>query len=390
VMVIIEVVLVIIERVLTVGLLFGVPWALARWLLRRARPGRERRVGLDGLDGLDGPGRLLALAVATLPEDRREWGTAMAAELDQLVDRSERWWFALGALRVALLPPPRGDRRLVLVVTMAAIGAVVAARLVASRAVPGLDVFVPTFAGVLGLAVTAAAVRSGRAPWDRWTPWRRTGLLLGTLVPAAVVAAVAAAVWFARAYPSVGQATWPPAEAALAVALAVAAALALAPPPALVPSPLAARVAALGGVLLGLLVVVAARSPGAAADVVAVLVLFGPPVTAGMTAGVVAAFDRSFSSGIVAAAWTLLLETPLLLAVWLPTAAAVYDTHGLLLDGEGGGPIGTNLADFAWILLLMALLVVPSSVVGAAIGTSTAAPTGSRPEAGPPPGASTS
>lgn len=50
-MMIIEAVLVIIERVLTLGLLLGAPWALARWLLRRARLARERRRGVDPAAG---------------------------------------------------------------------------------------------------------------------------------------------------------------------------------------------------------------------------------------------------------------------------------------------------------------------------------------------------
>lgn len=57
---------------------------------------------------MDGPGRLLAAAVRWMPEERRDWGTAMLAELAQLQHPSARWWFALGCARVALFPPRKG------------------------------------------------------------------------------------------------------------------------------------------------------------------------------------------------------------------------------------------------------------------------------------------
>jgi hypothetical protein len=42
-----------------------------------------------------------------MPEERREWGAAMLAELDQAQSPLERWRFALGCTGVALLPPRR-------------------------------------------------------------------------------------------------------------------------------------------------------------------------------------------------------------------------------------------------------------------------------------------
>lgn len=57
---------------------------------------------------MDGPGRLLAAAVRWMPEERRDWGGAMLAELAQLQHPSTRWWFALGCTRVALFPPRKG------------------------------------------------------------------------------------------------------------------------------------------------------------------------------------------------------------------------------------------------------------------------------------------
>jgi len=53
----------------------------------------------------DGPGWLLAAAARPMPEERRHWGAAMLAELYQIQGLTERWWFALGCIRVALFPP---------------------------------------------------------------------------------------------------------------------------------------------------------------------------------------------------------------------------------------------------------------------------------------------
>ena len=51
---------------------------------------------------------ILAAAVARMPEDRRDWGAAMLAELDQVQGSFERWRFALG-LRVGRLVSARDD-----------------------------------------------------------------------------------------------------------------------------------------------------------------------------------------------------------------------------------------------------------------------------------------
>ena len=53
----------------------------------------------------DAPARLLARAVRFLPPGCAEWGQAMLAELAHIDGRRARWRFALGCIRVALLPP---------------------------------------------------------------------------------------------------------------------------------------------------------------------------------------------------------------------------------------------------------------------------------------------
>jgi len=52
--------------------------------------------------------RLLALATAAMPPSRRDWGRAMSAELACARSGGERARLVLGAVRIALLPPP-GD-----------------------------------------------------------------------------------------------------------------------------------------------------------------------------------------------------------------------------------------------------------------------------------------
>jgi hypothetical protein len=113
---------------------------------------------LRGGGGSDAPARIVAVAAGLLPEHRRGWGRAMAAELAQIHGHGRRWRFAAGAVRVALLPPPRRRNR-VLAAALAGLAAAAGATVVAASEVPGLSVF----AAVLGLRRPAATpVRGGR------------------------------------------------------------------------------------------------------------------------------------------------------------------------------------------------------------------------------------
>jgi hypothetical protein len=66
---------------------------------------RRRMQGNANAPAPDAPERLLASAVGEMPAERRDWGSAMQAELGQVQDLSSRWRFALGCIRVALFPP---------------------------------------------------------------------------------------------------------------------------------------------------------------------------------------------------------------------------------------------------------------------------------------------
>jgi hypothetical protein len=114
------------------------------------------------LSAMDPPGRLLAAAVATLPDHRREWGMAMNAELAEIRGRSARWQFALSSARAALRLPPLGGWPVPALVTGVAAAAVAAAALTVEAAVPGLGVFAVSFVGLVGAMVVLAVARLRR------------------------------------------------------------------------------------------------------------------------------------------------------------------------------------------------------------------------------------
>lgn len=149
---------------------------------------------LGGGDG-DTPARLVAAAVRRLPDNRREWGRAMAAELAQVPGGARRWRFAAGVLRVVLLPPVRQPRRVLLVAATAllvATGATVAA----AREVPTLSAFVATLGLLLCGYAIVVATRSSRP---------RLSLpqtVVGVVAVGAAAAAVAALLHVAVSHPA--------------------------------------------------------------------------------------------------------------------------------------------------------------------------------------------
>jgi hypothetical protein len=135
---------------------FGTPWMVAAWLLWRAW---WRRTGAE-LSVLDGPALLLAAAAATLPADRRDWGTAMTAELAQVQDPTARWRFAAGCARAAVFPPGGNRAAVAGALTFAALAAT---GLATGAALPAGRVFALSFVGLVGGLATLAVARSGRA-----------------------------------------------------------------------------------------------------------------------------------------------------------------------------------------------------------------------------------
>ena len=108
-------------------------WVIAaRIVLHHWWPGIGARMA-----AMDPPARLLAAAVATLPDHRRQWGMAMTAELAEVRGRSARWRFALSSARATLWLRPAGGWPVLALVAGVVVAAVAAAGPVSPRQCPG-------------------------------------------------------------------------------------------------------------------------------------------------------------------------------------------------------------------------------------------------------------
>jgi hypothetical protein len=357
---------------LAIGMaVFGTPWVIAAGLLWRAW---WRQAGAR-LSTLDGPGWLLAAAAAMLPDDRRDWGAAMAAELAQVQDRPARWRFAVGCARTAVFPP-RDHRAAVGITGGLAVAAVVVAALVTGAVLPAGRVFAPVLAGLVGGLAVLAVARRGRVG--------RVGAGLGVagLALAGVAGCVAATVWYLAEYPSTDHgfpsttsATLPPVTAVvLAVVLAGGAWLAVTPPRWLAGDRHGRRVGVAMALVLAAGFVLSSRLAlrgvaGLDAGMMGYVLLVSPLVVLTGSAAAAAA-GRSFRSGLAAAAWATVLGGLLVVVAWLAEAPHWYrQGRGLLLDGEGGLGVGANLGDAVWwTLIVLALWALPLGVIGAAAG----------------------
>jgi hypothetical protein len=349
---------------------FATPWMIAARLLWRAW---WRQAGAR-LSSLDGPARLLAAAAATLPEDRRDWGAAMTAELTQVRDRGARWGFAAGCARAAVFPPG-GNRAAAVVAGALAVAALAATGLATGAVLPPARVFALTFVGLLGGLATLTAARSPRL--------RRAGpgAAVAGLALAGVAGCLALTAWYVaeypstyRGYPRIISATLPPATAVvLAAVLAGGLWLALRPPRWLLPDRRARRF----GIGMALAIVagfaltceLALRGVGLDAGMMTYL-LFYPPAILLAGSAAAAAAGRSLHTGVAACAWATVLGALLLIAVWLAEAPRWYrQLGGMLLDSDGGIGMGTNLGDAIWWTLpVLVLWALPLGILGAAAG----------------------
>lgn len=347
----------------------GTPAMLAAWLLWRAW---WRQAGAE-LSGMDGPARLLGAAAATLPNDRRDWGAAMAAELTQVQDRRARWRFAAGCVRTAVFPP-RGSRAAVGVAGALVVAAMAATTLATGAALPAGRVFALTFVGLVGGLAMLTVARSRRVrPAE-------SGLGIAGLALAGVAACVGFTTYYLAEYPSTRRGspfttsvTLPPGTAVvLAVMLAGCLWLALRPPRWLLADRQARRFGIAMAVALVTGFVLASRLEDAG---IMGYLLYGPILVLLPGSAAAAAAGRSFRAGLRACAWAAVLGAPLLIAAWLAEALRwSWQGRGLLLDGDGGpGMVGANLVDAIWwALVLLALWAMPLGVLGAAAGSARA------------------
>ncbi|MFF9016852.1 hypothetical protein ACF09C_28265 [Streptomyces sp. NPDC014870] len=342
---------------------------------------------------MDPPERLLTAAVAALPERRREWGAAMAAELTEVEGRAERWRFALSSVRATLWLGAGGGRPgVVTLVAAAVVASTAAAGPLAGAAVPGLDVFAAAFTALVGALVVLAVARAGRPALPVPVPT--------FLVVAGVVAAIAVTVVFLRREPGAADRLPPLAAIHLAAVLAGCLGFALAPPRRLGTERPAPHLGATAGVLFAAWLLMVLRTDGAEPPLALLLVLtlalpLVPVAVFLLPAFVARRAGRSFRAGLLASLWTVVTAMPLTYALWLPEALRRYAIDGTLLVG-GRGPVGTNLTDaLVFTLGIFPVLGLTLGVIGAGLAARTArgpeaggtGPGGTRPESPDPGGA---
>ena len=258
----------------------------------------------------DAPSRALALVTTALPEERREWGAAMAAELAQIADGRERWRFVTGCARALLFPP--------------------------------------------------------RAAGE-WYP--RAGWLVAATGSVGVVACVAVTGWMLATYPSTAEALDAGRVIFLGAVLAISAWLAIAPPAPLADGALPRYAGVVAGLALGGALLVLSRTlgnaegPGFTAPGMCLLVFLVLP-------GVVAAVQRNLWVGVRAAVWTGVFAGLALFAVYVSEGARYAERYGMAyLDNAGGLTIGSTLTEaIGWIFVFVAVLGVPLGIVSAGIG----------------------
>lgn len=263
---------------------------------------------------LDPPARLLAAAVAATPRQRRDWGTAMLAELDQVRDPAERWAFAVSSARAAAFPP---------------------------------------------------RVRQATTP---------DGFLATAVGVAAVAACVAAVAYFLNEFPIAAQHLPPPAVAFLAVVFTGAALLVLNPPQALASRPARSVGAATAVVLAAALW---ALSRAGLNDVgplnIGILgyVFLAPVPVLLLISLATARATRSFRTGAQTAVWAAVLTSLAFFAVAMLEAVRWYHVDSSLILAADGIPlvaVGENLRNFSWGLILFPTWWLPFGLLGAALG----------------------
>jgi hypothetical protein len=270
----------------------------------------------------DGPARLLAVAVAALPGDRREWGAAMTAELASLAARGERWHFAVSGARAALASPA-GTRRPAAGWAGGVIGVV--------------GVVACAAAAIHILAVAASSSPAYAVPARGWD----------YVVDETLVSAVT-----------------------LVLVLVACLAVILAAPASLTSSRLARRAGMGIGLLAGAQVLLSSRTGDFEAG--AMGQILGMQLLAFVIApAAVAVLARSLRAALQCILWAFVFSAVTMFPVYVVESIGKYEaSRVLLLDDDPplpGATVATNLGDAVSLLMIMAPgLLVPLGVLVAA------------------------
>jgi len=291
---------------------------------------------------VDGPQLLLAVAVAMLPDGRREWGAGMSAELAQLNSPSSRWWFALGCARVALLPP--NSRRLP-VIAVAATGVTTTAvvAVAVGRALPAVQTFAVTFATLIGVFATVAVGR-GRRPGST-----RPGPITTTVMLAGIAGCIAIFAYVAVRYPPAVSDPTHGFSVLFAVVLTLYVWLALRPPRILTASRVGRRIGVATAVVifgLGYALMAVNSYDGQLFHLLAGLFIGIPGCAAAA-----AAIGGRRRDGVVAAVWMGLISGTLIFAVHTVVPILGFQLDAAILDE--GYPPGVRPDIGAWLTALL-------------------------------------
>jgi hypothetical protein len=262
----------------------------------------------------DPPGRLMATAVATLPEARQPWGAAMLGELAHVRGRRARWRFALSCGRAVLFLPIARRRGLR-----------------GRSPAPAATVLV-TGAVAVSVATTVVFVRRH--------PEAAEGLPPGRIALLAVI--LAGCLWLAMARPrrSAGNR---PGRSGLAPHLGVAAAFIFD---------------------LVLLASIHSNLDG----LVQLWLLFGPALTFVVPAVIAATVACSFRAGVRAGTWTAITVMPLTFALLLAEASRQYANDGEWLFAGDVTTAGFSVSFAVLIFVAIPMIGFPFAVIGAAVG----------------------
>ncbi len=335
------------------------------WVIAARRMWRAWWSPTSDVTTRDVPSPLLASAAKALPSNRRDWGTAMEAELAHLQSVAGRWQFALGCVRTALFPSLNNRApAVVLVVAVAVVGVGLAVGL----ALPAIAVFSVTFVVLIGIAMMLAMARSQRLREGLPSP----GVIVVGLV--GVAGCIALTAYFLLEHPSSIGAFDPIVAVVLAVVLAGSLWLTVSPPKGLTSSRVAQRCGVGAALVLGGSFAVTSRlALETQLDLdagVAAYLMFAPIVILFFGSAIAAMREGSFRAGVQAAVWTALLGTLLVFVIYFPEVLGWHRLEGrLLLDGETGYPVGVNLRDaIVWILVWLPIWGLPFGVIGASAG----------------------